>query len=78
MFYKDGKKLAIAGDNVSNDDGSNPSGEHCANLVDGCLGTKWLDRKSKPVVFELPAPSAIDGYAFASASQHPADSSHAP
>ncbi len=52
---------------ASNPGGNNPVGEGPANLIDGNTATKWLDRNSAPVVFDLGAPTAMTGYTITTA-----------
>ena len=52
---------------VTNPGGASPQAESAPMLVDGLTGTKLLDRRVKPIVFEFEQAVAIDSYRFSTA-----------
>jgi hypothetical protein len=75
-FIKSGVPLSLTGVTVTNPGGNFPGGEPPEALIDGNLGSKWLDFNKKAVVFQFPDgpdgdtdpdPVTIDAYNFATA-----------
>lgn len=67
-FLLGGTPLSRAGVIVSNPGGESPSAaEGPDRLIDGAVGTKWLDRHKGQVVFDFGAAATIDGYRFTTA-----------
>ena len=52
---------------ASNPGGNNPGGETPPNVVDGSLGTKWLDFNKGALIFDFGSPEEIDSYRWATA-----------
>jgi hypothetical protein len=76
QLIKSGVPLDLTGVIVTNPGGNFPGGEPPAALIDGNLGSKWLDFNKKAVVFQFPDgpdgdtdpdPVTIDAYNFATA-----------
>lgn len=76
QFIKSGAPLSLTGVTVTNPGGNFPGGEPPEALIDGNLGTKWLDFNKQAVVFQFPDgpdgdtdpdPVTIDSYNFATA-----------
>ena len=62
-----GRVLAELPVEITNPNGSNPSGEKAASAADGNLTTKWLDYSRGDLVFEFAAPVTIDAYTWVTA-----------
>lgn len=76
QFIKSGSPLSLTGVTVTNPGGNFPGGEPPAALIDGNVGSKWLDFNKQAVVFQFPDgpdgdtnpdPVTIDSYNFATA-----------
>ncbi len=69
QFLNGGTPVSTAGVIATNPGGTNApdAAEGAEKLIDGDTATKWLDGTISPVIFEFPAPTAIDGYNLATA-----------
>ncbi|MDQ8190704.1 discoidin domain-containing protein [Roseibacillus persicicus] len=68
-FYDDGTPLDLAalGTEASNPGGNYPAAEGPAQLIDGDVGTKWLDFNKRPVIFDFKSPQEFNGYQWTTA-----------
>ncbi len=67
-FLSGGTPLDLSGVTVTNPGGKNPAAEHPDNIIDGNVGTKWLDfTKTTPLIFDFGAAVTIDAYNFTTA-----------
>lgn len=67
QFLRHHSPLGTTGVTVGNPGGNNPATETPGNVLDGNLGTKWLDFNRGMLLFTFPAAVTIDAYRFATA-----------